>query len=148
MPCMCAAVVGGLGQLAALVGLARAAVDGDRAATAAMARRVLAATSDPADRRSQLAQAFLAWATDDPIEAARGFAAVQPSAPDAPWWRQMVTIDAIIGAALAAAATGSAPRARAYLDRAAQLAAGQLASAPILIGHRVEAIATLRDRLP
>jgi hypothetical protein len=125
----------------------RAAVAGDLAVTADMARRALAATAPgDSDDRSRRAEAYQALATGDADGALARFRAIPAMATDAPWWRRMVNVDVEIGVALAELARGDRDAAHVALDRGEQQARELATAAPIEVGHRLDAITALRRR--
>ena len=125
----------------------RAAVAGDLPVTADMSRRVLAATAPgDSDTRIARAEAFLALATGDADGALARFTKFPAVKDDAPWWRRMVNVDVAIGVALCQLARGDRAAAMTALDRAEPMARELLVSAPIDLGHRLDAIAALRRR--
>ncbi|MBL8623077.1 MAG: serine/threonine protein kinase [Myxococcales bacterium] len=127
----------------------RAAAVGDRDASIAGARLVLAAaTPDANDSRITRAKAYLAIANGDPDAALSVLADLKPIGDDRPWWQRMINVDNGIVLAQAELARSHAPEARRALDHAAQLAQGLLAAAPIDLRHRLDAIAAIRRRLP
>jgi hypothetical protein len=121
----------------------RSSVMGDRAVARAAAAQVVALADDGVKPDKRLrAEAYLLLDRDPAAALAQLAAAVTPPA-DAPWFAQLAAVDDRLVVAQAELARGRVAAARAALDDARVRATAIVAAAPVLVGHRLEAIAAL-----